>query len=391
MAIGEAVRYAQGEIERLTHSGLDSFAYREAAAARLRKVVAYDGLWWWTTDPSTAFFTSGVFDPCPDPEHDTEVCRSVHVNEFIEPDFNKFKVLARRSAHAGVLSRATDGEPERSARYREILSPMGFEHELRVALVDGDVCWGALTLMREPSGPDFTAVEARVIERLAATLAEGLRIGVVLGAVTTDSTADGPGLVVLDDDFRIVDSTPAAARWLAELDQGPWKGLPEAVMTVAECVRRMSSDRAQAATPRARVRGASGRWLVVHGSQLTAESRLGSTCVIIEEARPSEIAPIITSAYGLSEREADVTRLIFQGLSTREIAGELHLSAYTVQDYLKSVFEKVGVRSRRELVARIFEQYYWPRYEGGQKSPDADGTLAGLRHDRQRAATSAHA
>lgn len=103
-----------------------------------------------------------------------------------------------------------------------------------------------------------------------------------------------------------------------------------------------------------------------------------NTAVIIEEAKPSEIAPLIIHAYGLSPREARVTRLTLQGLSTKEIAAEIHLSPYTAQDHLKAIFGKVGVHSRRELVARIFDQYHWPRFGLGGNAPESDGAVAGI-------------
>jgi DNA-binding NarL/FixJ family response regulator len=54
----------------------------------------------------------------------------------------------------------------------------------------------------------------------------------------------------------------------------------------------------------------------------------------------------------------DVTRALARGLNTTEIAAELHLSRYTVQDHLKAVYEKVGVSSRGELVAKMFADHY---------------------------------
>jgi DNA-binding NarL/FixJ family response regulator len=142
-------------------------------------------------------------------------------------------------------------------------------------------------------------------------------------------------------------------------------------------VRRLHDrDAPEQGIPRARVRGASGRWLTIYASRTReSNSTAANIAVIIEEAKPSEIAPLIVGAYGLSPREARVTRMVLQGLSTKEIAAEIHLSPYTVQDHLKVIFEKVGVRSRRELVARIFDQYHWPRFGLGTNPPEADGTI----------------
>ena len=56
-----------------------------------------------------------------------------------------------------------------------------------------------------------------------------------------------------------------------------------------------------------------------------------------------------------------MTQLVAQGLLTRRSPSELHLSPYTVQDHLKSIFEKVDVSSRGELVARLFFEHYAPK------------------------------
>ena len=88
------------------------------------------------------------------------------------------------------------------------------------------------------------------------------------------------------------------------------------------------------------------------------------TAVLLEPATAQDLAPLVAAAHGLTERERAITELVAQGCSTRAIADRLHLSPWTVQDHLKAIFEKVGVTTRGELIARVFFAAGEPRLRG---------------------------
>jgi len=142
------------------------------------------------------------------------------------------------------------------------------------------------------------------------------------------------------------------ARIIEPQRDGRDNGLPVVVTAVVCQARRIADGRAAATTARARARTAAGGWLVLHAS--TAAGPDATTTVVVGPAPMEEVAPLVASAYGLSPRERAVTRLVARGLATTAIGAELHLSPWTVQDHLKAIFGKVGVRSRGELVARLY-------------------------------------
>ena len=57
---------------------------------------------------------------------------------------------------------------------------------------------------------------------------------------------------------------------------------------------------------------------------------------------------------GLTTRELAVLRLVGQGLTNQQIAGELVISTATVRTHLEDVFEKLGVHTRTAALARAF-------------------------------------
>jgi DNA-binding NarL/FixJ family response regulator len=52
----------------------------------------------------------------------------------------------------------------------------------------------------------------------------------------------------------------------------------------------------------------------------------------------------------LTNRESDVYELLSKGLPNKSIASQLGLSIYTVADYVKSIFKKMKIHNRSELI-----------------------------------------
>jgi DNA-binding CsgD family transcriptional regulator len=362
------------EIVRLCHAGLDSRTFRVETVKRLRKLIPVDASFFATADPATLLFTGAVVDDVL-----ARAAPRFVENEFMQEDAVKFARLARGRSPVGTLGAATRGELARSPRYQEILAPMDLGDELRAALVVGSKCWGFMCLHRERSSPNFTPAEAAFLAKLTPHVAEGLRTALLIGdARVASPPPDGPGLLLLGDDLSLAAVTPAAEGWLTEVAMSDWPSsseLPEAVYAVAArllALERGSGHAPPDLMPRTRLRTASGRWLVLHASRLRAADTEGRIAVIFEEARPAEIAPLIVDAYGLTKREGEITKLVLRGLSTAEVSGELHITPNTVRDHFKAIFDKVGVRSRRELVGQVFAQQYQPRMATGHEL-DADG------------------
>jgi two-component system, NarL family, nitrate/nitrite response regulator NarL len=68
---------------------------------------------------------------------------------------------------------------------------------------------------------------------------------------------------------------------------------------------------------------------------------------LVNEGRPVESA--VMGVRSLSQREQQITRLVAEGYSNRQISQQLRLSEHTIKNYLFRVFEKLGVGTRVEL------------------------------------------
>ncbi|HEU5082402.1 MAG TPA: helix-turn-helix transcriptional regulator [Acidimicrobiales bacterium] len=313
--------------------------------AALHEIADFDSAALMLTDPETMLPSGAAVEGFP-----PESCVPFWDNELLDPDFLKFNELARSHDPIGTLYEATDGDLERSPRYRRLLAPFGAKDELRVAFSSGTTCWAVGALVR-PAGMDpFTPEEVRAVRDLIPVAARSLRHAV--SSRSELGVLPGPGMLVVDASGRIDSMTPDAEEALFDLQccRTEPDFLPTSILAAA--VRARSSR--SSARVAVRARGLSGTWMKVHASPLGDDGRVA---VMIEPARRSDLLPILLESYDLTARESEVILLISRGLSTKDIAAELCISAHTVNDHIKVIFAKVGVTSRGELVAKLFSEH----------------------------------
>ena len=310
--------------------------------------------------------------------------------EYYEDDVNKFADVARSATGIATLHEATRGNPSTSPRWHRFVA-LGGDQELVAALRtrSGQV-WGTVTIYREPGRRMFQADELRFVKEVSTHLAAGARRALLVGQAIDAEGPDAPGLVVLSESWEVESTTPGVEHWLADLPDGDWDQgrLPWSVLSVAGRALRTAENRNRPGeVAMARVRSRSGVWLELHAAALISAGTR-QVAVIIDPAHPAHISSLLMSAYGLTEREQQVTSLVLQGKSTSQIAAELVLSPLTVQEHLKAVFEKTDVCSRLELVGRIYFDYYEPRVRDNERraidaQPVRGGPMTALsRRDR---------
>lgn len=360
-------RRATDRIVALAGRGSDVVPFWRACREVLAEAVPhYLSPCWFTLDPASLVMTSHFQEGLP------EFPAEWAAQEYsADGDVNHLADVARSAPGISTLHDATGGRPETSPRWHANMA-YGGDQELVAALRtrDGQV-WGSLSLYREPDRPRFDHDELAFLRSVAPVLADGIRRGLLVGEASDPEGPEAPGLLVLSEQWTPETVSPGLDRWLRDLPDGAWDEgrLPPSVLAVAGRALAVAEAPVTADAGRvaiARVLTRSGTWVVLHGVPLISGD-VRRVAVIVEPAHPARISPLLMSAYRLTEREQELTRLVLQGYSTTEIARRLVISAHTVQQHLKSVFDKTGVHSRRELVGAVFLAHYEPRLRDNER------------------------
>lgn len=330
---GLRIDRARGAVERLPVAPGDPDAFYDALLAVLAQHgLSFVGACWHLTDPATGLLTwTGQTGELP-----SDFVSALE-NEYLEPDVAKYAEIATRRAPVAGLVNETGGRPCRSARFRHQLAPDGFADELRFAFVDAFGRWGSMGLFNDAP---YSAADQAAAAQLVPLVACALRQGIALASALADDAP--PGVLLLDVDDRVRTRDARASELLAGC--ATTGSLPGAIHILA------APARAARVPVRGRTLMRDGAWVSIDASPVVDED--GAVAVVLRPAPAPSILDLRLRAAGLTERERQIAVALLRGDDTATIAARLHLSPWTVQDHLKAVFDKTGVRSRRVFVAR---------------------------------------
>jgi len=344
-------------IERLAGSAMDGESIRREAIAQLQYVVGFDRWCWPNADPVSLLPLSGFADH----DYGPGVPRLLEL-EYSSDGFAAKHRVARRAQPVASMSAETAGDLARSARWDEVMRPVGIGDVAAVACRDRLGCWGWIEAYRDRSDRPFEEEELRLLAGVGSHLGPVLRRDFAAALHGGSAAPDPPGVVVLDADLRIVGSTAAARAWLDALPAAglfaQWGIAAPIVYPVATRARSSTT----VATARAIEQTIDRGLVVIEAARMSGDGD-NTIAVTLRSAAPSETFDLLCRAHALTRRERDVVRAVVAGLDTRAITARLFISPYTIQDHLKAAFGKVGVHSRRELLTAFSATVTGPESE----------------------------
>ncbi|WP_209309042.1 helix-turn-helix transcriptional regulator [Blastococcus sp. CT_GayMR16] len=335
--------------ERICASRLDARTLRLRLLAELGRAVPFDAYAWVLTDPATSVGSA----PLADVPALAELPRLIRLR-YLTP-LNRWTTLV--DPPVALLSEATGGNLSRSLVWRELLRRHDVSDVASVVFRDAHGCWAFLELWRT-GGRTFGDADVAVLRAVVPAVTTALRQAqgrTFAAAAGRDRLPSGPLVLLLSPDLEVVRQTPGTREQLRLLvprdDGGP--PVPAGAYNVAAQLLATEAG-VDGSPPLARVHLAEGQWMTLRAARMDDDPQRieRDIAVTIEASTPAERVDLFGRCCGLSDREQELLGHLAAGSDTREIAARMYLSAYTVQDHLKSVFTKTGTRSRPSVLAR---------------------------------------
>ena len=261
----------------------------------------------------------------------------------------------------------------RSAYYNDWMRPQGFKYTIGNTLLAEGGRVANITLLRAPDMPTFDGAEVRAFEALSRHMTRALHLALKIerpeSCPASIAALDAmPQAIALVDAQRRLLHANAAMELLLRREQGLLLRQGELQAARAACQPPFAAFVARAFA-RSVGAGSAEALRLPHGEQghlnvhaLPLVGGLGRTLLdrptllllAGEEPGPRDVSrETISQRYGCTRSEARLAQLLSAGQGLRQAAQTMGIGYGTARTYLKIVFEKTGVRSQAQLVARL--------------------------------------
>jgi DNA-binding CsgD family transcriptional regulator/PAS domain-containing protein len=262
----------------------------------------------------------------------------------------------------------------RSMYYNDWMRPQGFKYTIGNTLLSESGIVANITLLRAPDMKTFSRAEVHEFERLSRHMTRALQMGIRLerpeACPASLATLDAmpQAIVVLDAQRRILYANTLMESLLARkqglvVRQGELRAIGEDdQQRFAACVADALSTGSRPGGNTAALNMRLGEAGHLRLQVLPLTGSLGRALI----ARPTVLLLItehgrlasashaaICQLYGCTSSEARFTQLLAEGHTLQESATQMGITYGSARVYMKLVFEKVGVHTQAQLVARV--------------------------------------
>jgi DNA-binding CsgD family transcriptional regulator len=268
----------------------------------------------------------------------------------------------------------------RSEYYNDFLKHQSLHFEMVIYLKSGDRRSGVVALFRPKNAANFSPEERVKAELLVPYLAGALEKTAVLEQInksekivqSVTSDLSNKGIIILDENLEMTYQNEEAIKILPPLCQGggdkekTLDRLPQQLSLRCQELKKSISLKEPVNTYGEQYNqliSVKEQQVLIRMQLLNGGENSPFFLIYLEPNKPLFSSSQFMNKIGLTRREAEVVNLLSLGLRNFEISSKLFISEYTVENHLKSIYQKMGVKNRTSLIHRL-THLNWPEPAG---------------------------
>jgi DNA-binding CsgD family transcriptional regulator len=243
---------------------------------------------------------------------------------------------------------------------------------LVIRLCNNDGFWGAMSLSRTPKQPYFNKTDVQKAEFLLPYLINAFETTMFFSKINRERKAfeqwlesRPDGIILLDAKLRSIFYNSKAKQFCQSLSgikmeslsghQIPDIMLPRSIVEDCKYLNNMFSSKGSFSHNRITNTIYGERYYIKYTivSQSCLEIDMPCFVIHITSLPNDEAEVLLLKDYKLSMKEETIAQYTGLGLTNKEISAKLGISPFTVQSYLRKIFEKIGIERRAQLANLI--------------------------------------